>query len=336
MDRAARLTHRLLAFARRQTLQPVLVEPGQLVRGMEELIRRTVGPAIRLDLNLHDSAWCVLCDPNQLESALLNLCINARDAMPDGGTLTVTTVERVLGWTEVAGQDDVEPGKYVEISVSDTGIGMASDVIARAFEPFFTTKPFGQGTGLGLSQLYGFLRQSGGFVRLESREGAGTTVRLWLPWHADADAGANEDLAIDRQPADVPRSAEPVVSAGPTVLVVEDESNIRDLITETLRGLHYQVLEAEDGPSGLRIVRSHERIDLLLTDVGLPGLNGRQLADAAREGRPGLPVLLITGFPGTALADMGTTPGMDIMGKPFTLDALTARVSALLSTATAS
>ena len=334
LERAARLTHRLLAFARRQTLQPVLVEPGRLVRGMEELIRRTVGPAIRLELNLRDSPWCVLCDPNQLESALLNLCINARDAMPDGGALTVTSMERVLGWTDVAGQDDVEPGKYVEVSVSDNGIGMPSEVIARAFEPFFTTKPFGQGTGLGLSQLYGFLRQSGGFVRLESQEGAGTTVRMWLPWHADADG--HLDATTDSKVPDALPPPEPSGVAGPIVLVVEDESNIRDLITETLRELHYQVLEAEDGPSGLRLVRSQERIDLLLTDVGLPGLNGRQLADAAREGRPDLPVLLITGFPGTALADMGTTPGMDVMGKPFTLDALTARVRALLATATAS
>ena len=334
LERAARLTHRLLAFARRQTLQPVLVEPGRLVRGMEELIRRTVGPAIRLALDQTDSAWCVLCDPSQLESAVLNLCINARDAMPEGGTLTVTTVERVLGWTDVAGQDDVAPGRYVELSVSDTGVGMPPEVVSRAFEPFFTTKPFGQGTGLGLSQLYGFLRQSGGFVRLESLVGTGTTVRMWLPWHADADN--NLETTAERQPASGLPPPEPVDGGGPIVLVVEDETEIRTLISETLRGLHCRVLEAEDGPSGLKMIRAHERIDLLLTDVGLPGLNGRQLADAAREGRPNLPVLLITGFSGTALADMGTTARMDVMVKPFALDALAARVQALLSAAASS
>ena len=194
VDRAARLTHRLLAFARRQTLQPMPVEPSRLVSDMEELIQRTVGPSIRLEMDLRDGTWCVLCDPSQLESALLNLCINARDAMPDGGTLTVMTADRTLDWRDLSGQDEARPGKYVEVSVRDTGVGMTPDVVSRAFEPFFTTKPFGQGTGLGLSQLYGFLRQSGGFVRLESHVSEGTTVRLWLPWHSDS--GDRQDLTV--------------------------------------------------------------------------------------------------------------------------------------------
>jgi CheY-like chemotaxis protein len=230
----------------------------------------------------------------------------------------------------LSGQDEARPGKYVEVSVRDTGVGMTPDVVARAFEPFFTTKPFGQGTGLGLSQLYGFLRQSGGLVRLDSQVEVGTTVRLWLPWYADRGERPDLTVATDAAASD----NEPVVprdSVYPTVLLVEDETSIRNLIADALRDMHCSVVEAEDGPSGLHVIKSNRRIDLLLTDVGLPGLNGRQLADAAREGRPDLPVLLITGFPGTALADMGLVAGMDVLGKPFALDALMARVRALLS-----
>jgi PAS domain S-box-containing protein len=329
VDRAARLTHRLLAFARRQTLQPIPVEPSRLVQDMEELIRRTVGPSIRLELDLRDGTWCVLCDPSQLESALLNLCINARDAMPDGGTLTLATADRRLGWQDLAGHEEVRPGKYVEVSVRDSGVGMAPDVVARAFEPFFTTKPFGQGTGLGLSQLYGFVSQSGGFVGLDSEVGQGTTVRVWLPWHANASDQPDRPLPAATEEADGALLLPGRVR--PTVLVVEDEDSIRSLIADALRDIDCSILEASDGTSGLRMVRSDQRIDLLLTDVGLPGLNGRQLADAARERRPGMPVLLITGFPGTALAGMDSIAGMDVMGKPFALDALMARVRTLLS-----
>ncbi|MBS0644636.1 MAG: response regulator [Proteobacteria bacterium] len=331
VERAARLTHRLLAFARRQTLQPMPIEPNRLVREMEEMIQRTVGPSIQLEMDLADGTWCVLCDQSQLEAALLNLCINARDAMPDGGTLTVRTADRELDWRDLTGQDEARPGRYVEISVRDNGTGMPPDILVRAFEPFFTTKPFGQGTGLGLSQLYGFLRQSGGFVRLESQIGLGTTVRLFLPWCADRPE--RNDLTVEADATD----EYPVIASGmpqPTVLVVEDETAIRRLIADALREMNCAVLEAEDGPAGLQVVRSGRRIDLLLTDVGLPGLNGRQLADAARETRPDLPVLLITGFPGTALADMKAI-GMDVMRKPFALDALLGRVRTLLSPALA-
>ena len=332
LERAARLTHRLLAFSRRQALQLKAVDPNALIRGMEELIRRTVGPAIRLELRLGDGKWSAVSDENQLENALLNLAINARDAMPDGGDLVVATADVRLAAADLPESRELQPGDYVEIAVTDTGAGMSPDVLARAFEPFFTTKPMGRGTGLGLSQIYGFVRQSGGIVRLESQEGHGTTVRLWLPRH-----GATASDAVERERAafvawdSARRSAGDSASApGATILVVEDEAGIRRQITEALADLGYRVREAEDGPAGLRIALASERLDMLVTDVGLPGLNGRQLADAARERRPGLPVLLITGYAGTALDDRWTETGIEILHKPFRIEDLSARVGAML------
>ena len=321
VDRAAALTRRLLAFARRQPLQPRPVDPDALVRGMVELIQRTVGPAVRVELRLRDGTWPVLCDPNQLESALLNLAINARDAMPGGGTLTIGTRHVQLDAAAVADQEGAQPGDYVEIAVADTGTGMDAATRARAFEPFFTTKPVGQGTGLGLSQLYGFVRQSGGTVRLDSVPGQGTTVQLDLPRHGPALAEAPEAVAQ-------PEAAQ--ASGGGTVLLVEDEASVRALAAERLRELGYRVLEAGDGPSGLRALGPGVRVDLLVTDVGLPGgLNGRQLAEAAREQRPDLPVLLITGYANSAVAEH-LAPEMAVLGKPFTLEALAERVRAML------
>jgi signal transduction histidine kinase/CheY-like chemotaxis protein len=327
VTRAAGLTHRMLAFARRQALNPRPVEPDALVRGLAELIQRTVGPGVRLVLHLDDGVWTALCDANQLESALLNLAINARDAMPDGGTLTIATADRQLSPAELADQDGAEPGDYVELSVSDTGTGMAPDVMARAFEPFFTTKPIGHGSGLGLSQIYGFVRQSGGFVRLESEVGRGSTLRMFLPRHAQpvprtATAGA------------VPPPPEAMGGMAGTVLVVEDEAAVRSQIAESLRDRGCTVLEADDGPTGLLIARSDERVDVLVSDIGLPGLNGRLLADAARATRPAMPVLLITGYAGTALDDMTMPPGVEVISKPFALDALAARVCAMLEAST--
>jgi PAS domain S-box-containing protein len=325
IERASGLTHRMLAFARRQALQPRPVDPDALVGGMEDMIRRTLGPAIRPELRLGDGVWTVLCDANQLESALLNLAINARDAMPDGGTLTIATADRLLQAGDLVDQDEAKPGGYVEIAITDTGTGMTQDVLARAFEPFFTTKPTGRGTGLGLSQVFGFVRQSGGFVRLESEAGCGTTVRIYLPRFRPTEAATVTS----------PAQPEPMVSgdiqATGTVLVVEDEADVREMIVRLLRELGCQVLEAEDGPAGLRIVQSGERLDLLVTDVGLPGLNGRQLADAAREKRPDLPVILITGYAGKAFDDAELAPGMEVMRKPFALSALANRVRTRLA-----
>ena len=326
-DRAARLTHRLLAFARRQTLQPRRVEVDELIRGIAELIQHTVGPEILVELRLRDGVWPVLCDPDQLENALLNLAINSRDAMPDGGRLTIASADVSLAEADVAGGIEAMPGDYVEISVADTGTGMDEATRAHAFEPFFTTKPLGQGTGLGLSQLYGFVRQSGGLVRLESAPGEGTCVRLYLPRCADApDAGGAEGE---------PKLAMKGRTAG-TVLVVEDEAGVRASVAAALRDLGCRVLEAEDGPGGLHaLVHARERVDVLVTDVGLPVLNGRQLADAARKRDPGLPVLLITGYAGRALDGVPLAPGMQVIAKPFALQALAARVASMLRQRTA-
>ncbi len=317
VDRAAALTHRLLAFARRQRLHPQPVDPDGLIAGMAELIRRTMGPGVRVELNLRDGAWGVLCDPNELESALLNLCINAHDAMPEGGRLAISTSDLFLSEIEVAGQEEAASGDYVAISVVDTGEGMTQDVMAQVFEPFFTTKPLGQGTGLGLSQVYGFVRQSGGVVQLESTPGHGTTVRLCMPRHGQAEAVAEP----------VPSPAPEEARAGETVLLVDDEKGVREPASEHLRDLGYQVVEAEDGPTALRLLGNIERLDLLVTDVGLPnGMNGRQVAEAARQRRPGLPVLFITGYSGSALP-LGT----EIIRKPFVLDSLARRIQSILA-----
>jgi len=321
VGRAAALTNRLLAFARRQPLQPQSVDLDGLIVGIEELVRGTVGPGIRVELDMSDGVWPVLCDPNQLENALLNVAINARDAMPDGGRLTISTRHMSLRTPDVAGQDEAKPGDYVEIAVADTGTGMDEATRARVFEPFFTTKPIGQGTGLGLSQCYGFVRQSGGFVRLDSTPGQGTTVRLYLPRHGTAGAEAAQQA----------QRAEPErVAVQGTVLLVEDDEDVRALAAEWLRELGYQVLEAEDGSAALGLLARTSHVDLLVTDVGLPnGLNGRQVADAARERRQGLPVLLITGYAGSALENQ-LAPGMQVIGKPFTLEMLAARIGTIL------
>jgi CheY-like chemotaxis protein len=321
-QRAAALTHRLLAFSRRQPLDPRPVEANRLVAGMEDLLRRTLGPSISLEMVMAGGLWRTLCDAVQLESALLNLCINARDAMPDGGKLTIETANAHLDDAYAAAQRDVTPGQYVAICVTDTGVGMSAELISRVFEPFFTTKPIGQGTGLGLSMVYGFAKQSEGHVRIYSEEGKGTTVKLYLPRHR----GSEEADEAETQAAGVPRA-----EAGETVLVVEDEPVVRGVIIEVLSELGYRALEAADGPSGLKLLQSRSRIDLLITDVGLPGINGRQLADQARERRPDLKVLFVTGYAENAtLANGFLEPGMAMLTKPFAVDALMRKVSQLL------
>ncbi|MCZ2497686.1 GAF domain-containing protein [Xylophilus sp. Kf1] len=323
--RAAALTHRLLAFSRRQPLAPRAVQANPLVMSMEELLCRTLGEGITLQLDLQPDAWTIRCDVNQLENALLNLCINARDAMPHGGCLSIRTGNLSLDAAAAATLGDIAPGDYLCLRVADTGTGMSPDVLAKAFDPFFTTKAIGQGTGLGLSMIYGFARQSEGHVSIASEAGQGTTVQLLLPRHR-----GRTDAETDQPPA---AAAEPQAAAGraETVLVIEDETVVRGLIVEVLHELGYQALEAADGPSGLAVLQSGAPIDLLVTDIGLPGLNGRQVADAARLQRPDLRVLFMTGYAETAAAAQGfLEPGMELLTKPFTMEVLAARLRAMV------
>lgn len=321
VKRAASVTHRLLAFSRRQTLDPKPTDPLRLIADMEELIRRTVGPEIALRVDAPDSVWPILVDPNQLENALLNLCINARDAMPHGGRVTIDIANRALD-EAAAAERDMAPGDYVTISVCDTGTGMTPDVRAKAFDPFFTTKPLGEGTGLGLSMIYGFVRQSGGQLRLHSEVGEGTTMRMFLPRH-DGAALVEDGAESSGVRAD---------GAGETILVIDDEPTIRMLIADLLTEAGYRVIEAADGPSGLEALESATRVDLLITDVGLPGgMNGRQTADAARTLQPELRVLFITGYAEAAVIHDGQLDrGMGLITKPFEMDRLAARIREML------
>jgi PAS domain S-box-containing protein len=313
-NRAASLTHRLLAFSRRQPLAPRPVDANELIASMEELLRRTTGPSIEIELGLEAGLWATLCDPNQLENAILNLVINARDAMPDGGRLRIATENVTLERSDDGRSGEIKRGPYVCISVADTGVGIDAAILDKVFDPFFTTKPLGQGTGLGLSMIYGFAKQSDGHVRIESEVGRGTNVKLYLPRHERAHA-----QAAPSQTPDVAREK----LGSETVLVVEDEAIVRALIVEVLDDLGYSVLEAADGPSGLDILQSAGDIALLITDVGLPGMNGRQLADAGRETRPHLKVMFITGYAESAMLSSGKLePGMIVVTKPFTVGVL--------------
>jgi PAS domain S-box-containing protein len=321
-SRAAALTHRLLAFARRQTLDPKIVDTNHLICEIEELVRRTIGPEIEFKSELASDLQATLCDPNQLENAILNLCINARDAMPEGGCLTIETAITTAD-KRMAADLDVLEGQYVTIAVTDTGTGMSPDVVALAFDPFYTTKPTGEGTGLGLSMVYGFAKQSGGQTRIYSEIGTGTTVRIYLPIH-----GGESEVAFE----DAKAVSAPKARAGETVLVIDDEQSVRMLILDVLSDLGYGTLEAADGATGLKILQSNASIDLLILDVGLPGgLNGRQLADLARQTRPELKILFITGYAETAVASRSElVSGMHVMSKPFTMDSLGARIKAIL------
>ena len=319
-SRAAALTHRLLAFSRRQTLDPRPTDVNRLIHSMEDLLSRTMGPAIEMNVASSADLWPARVDPSQLENALLNLSINARDAMPDGGRLTIET--RNIGLDERAGfERGVPPGQYVKLSVCDTGTGMEADVKSRAFDPFFTTKPIGKGTGLGLSMVYGFVRQSGGQIRIESELGKGTAMRLYFPRYSGE--------AAERESAGSP----PIERGlGETMLVVDDDPTVRMLIADVLSEGGYRILEAADGPSALRILQSTQTIPLMITDVGLPGgLNGRQLADAARELRKDLKVLFITGYAENATLGEGQLErGMEILTKPFAMPTLANKVRAML------
>jgi len=320
--RAAALTHRLLAFSRRQTLNPKPTDVNRLAAGMQELIQRTVGPAITIEVVGASVAWPALVDPPQLENALLNLCINARDAMPDGGKITIETANKWLD-ERAARELDMREGQYLSLSVTDTGAGMPPEVIARVFEPFYTTKPIGEGTGLGLSMIYGFARQSGGQVRIYSEVGDGTTVGIYLPRHYGEVA---ESVDISREPEEH-RSKQ-----AETVLVVDDEAIVRMLLTDVLEDLGHTAIEAGDSASGLKVLQSDVRIDLLVTDVGLPGgMNGRQMADAARLIRPDLKLLFITGYAENSIFSAGKfPPGMAVLTKPFAMDTISARIRSMI------
>lgn len=319
--RAAALTHRLLAFSRRQTLSPKPIVINRLLGDLSELVRRTVGPQIDVQTIAASGLWPALVDANQLENALLNLCINARDAMPHGGTITIETANRWLD-DRTAREHGLTPGQYVTVCTSDTGTGIDKAILDRVFDPFFTTKPIGEGTGLGLSMVYGFARQSNGHVRIYSEVGQGTMVCIYLPRHR----GEEEEETIIVGDVPIP------IDAGETVLVIDDEPSVRMLVADALGDQGYHCLEAGDGPSGLRILESKARIDLLVTDVGLPGgLNGRQVADAARALRPGLKILFVTGYAENAVLNHGhIEPGMEVLTKPFAVDELRRRVATLL------
>ncbi|MFF7707787.1 PAS domain-containing protein [Pseudomonas sp. NPDC007930] len=324
--RAAALTHRLLAFSRRQTLDPKPTDVNRLVKHMEDLVRRSIGPQMLLEVVTAAGLWPTLIDPPQLENALLNLCLNARDAMPGGGRITLETANRWID-ERLARERDMPPGQYISLCVTDTGCGMSEDVIARAFEPFFTTKPLGEGTGLGLSMVYGFVRQSGGQVRIYSEVGHGSTLCIYLPrYYGEA---AHE---ADSAPTSTPARAD----GSRSILVVDDEPAVRMLVVEVLEDLGYHTLEAADGATGLALLQGPLNIDLLVSDVGLPGgLNGRQLADAARALRPALPVLFITGYAENSVIGNGhLAPGMRVLTKPFNLETLVERVQQMLEAST--
>ncbi|HMI19812.1 MAG TPA: ATP-binding protein [Sphingomonas sp.] len=319
-ERAAALTHRLLAFSRRQSLDTKACNVNALIAGMDDMLRRTLGEQVRLEINLSAGLWPALTDTNQLENAVLNLAINARDAMKNGGRLHIETVNTSLDEHDLLKNDDALPGSYVVICITDTGSGMTPDILGKVFDPFFTTKSIGQGTGLGLSMIYGFAKQSGGHVRIDSEVGKGTTVKLYLP-----------RAQVDDPLESIDESAIAPDGRGETVLVVEDDPVVRLLIVEVLGELGYRHHEAGDGDEALVILRSPQRIDLMLSDVGLPGASGRQLAETAREIRPKLKVLFVTGYAenATSLGEF-LAPGMDLLAKPFSLDALGTKVREMI------
>jgi PAS domain S-box-containing protein len=321
-DRAATLTQRLLAFSRRQPIDPRPIDIGHLIGTVEELLRRSIGESINMKISIGHDLWLVRCDGNQLENALLNLAINARDAMPDGGTMTIEVANQVFDASEARARE-LGAGEFVRLRVRDTGVGMPPDVRARAFDPFYTTKPIGKGTGLGLSMIYGFIRQSDGAIGIESEPDKGTTIDICLPRYK----GDVIDLPIEDQP-----SLDRRTGTGEVVLVVEDQDVVRLLIVEVLNDLGYRALETSDSAAALRILQSSQRVDLLVSDIGLPGLNGRQLADAARIRRPALKVLFVTGYAENAAGGSFLEAGMEIIIKPFAIDVLADKIRAMIQT----
>ncbi|HGM5552672.1 TPA: PAS domain-containing protein [Pseudomonas putida] len=322
-NRAAALTHRLLAFSRRQSLDRKTLNVNELIHSLEDLIRRTKGDPIELTLRLADDVWPISTDVSQLENALLNLVINARDAMPDGGELLIETANVYLDGNDITTLEPVKAGDYLMLAVSDNGTGMTPSVRAKAFDPFFTTKPIGQGTGLGLSMIYGFAQQSGGHVSLDSLPNQGTCVRLYLP---------RLNLLEPERPVVETLSAAPTATCGETVVVVEDDPAVRMLVLDLLKELGYLAHEAADASAALPLLESDLRVDLLVTDVGLPGMNGRQLAEIARQHRPGLKVLFMTGYAQKAAERQGfLEDGMDMVAKPFSIEVLANKIREMIN-----
>jgi CheY-like chemotaxis protein/two-component sensor histidine kinase len=319
--RAALLTRRLLAFSRQQALNPQPIDLNRLVGEMSELLRHSIGAGIRLHTTLADGLWHTRVDANQLENVLLNLAVNARDAMPEGGSLTIETGNVRLDRRHAAAHG-VHAGDYVLVAVIDDGDGMPADVLARAFDPFFTTKEVGKGTGLGLSQVYGFVRQSGGHVRLESEPGVGTTVQIYLPRLRDEPAAG---WAAGSDAASAPGGSQELI------LVVEDEPSVRQFSVDALEELGYRVLQADSAPAALGLLERHPDVALLFTDIVMPEVNGRRLADAVRQRRPDLPILFTTGYTRDAVIHQGVLdPDVELLGKPFTIDELARKVRAML------
>ncbi|MEN3952636.1 CHASE3 domain-containing protein [Iodidimonas sp. SYSU 1G8] len=318
-ERATTLTHRLLAFARKQALSPEPLEINRLVSSLSEMLSRTLGEAIRIETVLAGGLWTLHADPGQLESAILNLAVNARDAMPQGGKLTIETANAHLDDLYAAGHVGVPAGQYVMLAITDTGTGMPEEVIARAFDPFFTTKEAGKGTGLGLSQVHGFVYQSGGHVKIYSEAGAGTTVKIYLPRHYGVrDAGRGDKVL----PHEVPQGHPDQI-----ILVVEDDERVRRMSVDALRDLGYTVIHADSAARGLTLLDGNPGIVLLFTDIVMPEINGRQLADMARQRRPGLKVLFTTGYTRNAVVHNGIVdPGVHLIGKPFTLEQLAIKI----------
>jgi len=319
-QRAGALTQRLLAFSRRQALDLKPVDINQMVASLEDLLHRTTGENIQLVTELAHGLRPACMDVNQLESALINLVVNARDAMPDGGRITVSTASYREDSATGGGKQGPAPGDYILMSVTDTGTGMSSEVLARAFEPFYTTKPIGQGTGLGLSMVYGYIKQAKGYVQIDSVPGRGTSVRLYLPMYK------GEAVHLTAEPNLAPEGT------GETILVVEDEPVVRSLVVEVLTELGYQTLEAGDANEALAITESSQRIDLLVSDVGLPGMNGRQMADIVRQQRPTLKILFATGYAESAAARDFLGPDMAVITKPFDIESFAAKVREMLGT----
>ena len=325
-QRAAVLTARLLAFSRQQPLAPQLLDPNKLVGGMSELLRRTLGENIHVETVLAGGLWRTFADPAQLESAIINLAINARDAMPTGGKLTIETANSDLDERYARAHAEVEPGQYVLISVSDTGTGMAPEVVERAFDPFYTTKGAGKGTGLGLSQVFGYVKQSGGHVKIYSEIGRGTTVKVYLPRHLGA---ASTTLADEAEKAALPLGTPDTI-----VLVVEDEEPVRHMTVDALRELGYTVVQASDGKEALRHLQLQPRVDVMFTDIVMPDMTGRELVDQARKSRPDLKVLYTTGYTRNAVVHNGVLDrDVAFLPKPFTLEQLAAKIRDVLAQA---